>query len=157
MAEQRAVEVQRVWRGFLDGLLLAVGNVDVSLDDQVVGRDAVAVLLQLLGVEADDVLAHTPMRTARRDRNVVLARPLDGLLAASHGHPDGWMRLLHRARPQRNVTVLPEASVVRKRLLSPRAANDLEALLEARSRLTLRHVEHVVLTRDAAGETRDDA
>ena len=111
MAEQRAVEVERVGPGFLHRLRLAVGDVGAGLDDQVVGRDAVTVLGQAARVVADDVLAQAARAApAGRNRNVVAGGPLDRLLAAGHRHPHRRVRLLHRPRPDRDVLVGPEAA-----------------------------------------------
>ena len=118
-----------------------------------IGRDAVAVLLEVARVKADDVLAHTPMRTgAGRDRDVVLAGPLNRLFAGRHRHPDRRVRLLHGPWPERHIVVLPELPLVREDFLGPGAADDLPGLFEARPRLALGDVVDVVLARDAARE-----
>jgi hypothetical protein len=61
VAEQRAVEIQRIRARLFDRLLFGVRDVDVRLDDQVVGRDAMAVSIELARVKTDHVLADARM------------------------------------------------------------------------------------------------
>ena len=65
------------------------------------------------------------------------------------------MRLLHRARPDRDVLVRPELALVGEHVLGPGAGDDLVGFLEARARIRQRHVVDLVLARDAAREARD--
>src|SRR6266542_1947721 len=158
MAEQGAIEIVRIRAGFFDGLLFGVGYVDVGLNDQVARRDLMAVLVQLFGVVADHVLAHTAVaRDAGRDRNIVLPRPLDRLFARGHGHPDRRVRLLHRPGPDGDVLVVPEPPLVREHFVGPREANNLPRFFEPGARLALRDVEDVVLARNTPRKAADDA
>src|SRR4051812_45902290 len=97
-----------------------------------VRRHLVAVLLETLGVVPRDVLTDADVAAETGgDRRVELRRPLDGLLAAAHRHPDGRVWLLDRARPDRHVLVRPELAVEVEDLLSPGPPNDLPGLVKA--------------------------
>src|SRR5438094_3369170 len=103
VAEERAVEIQRIRRGLVDGLSCGVGNVHVSLDDQVVGRNPITMSLELAGIEPNDVLAYSAVCTrTRRDRDIVLSRPFNCLLTGRYRYPDRRVRLLDGPRPERD-------------------------------------------------------
>src|SRR5438309_10567994 len=109
-------------------------------------------------VVPDDVFAKTPDgRQARRDRDVVAARPLDRFLAAGDRHPYGRMWRLRGPGPDGDVAIRPEPALVGEDLFSPRPANDLPGLLEACARVGQRDLVDVVLARNAAGESGNDA
>src|SRR3954469_24768072 len=101
-----------------------------------VGRDPVPGLRQTGSVKPDDVVAQTAVAAEPGgDRQVVTRREFDRFLAADDRDPDRRMRLLHRAPPQRDIAVRPEASLVREDLLGPGAGDDVVGFLEARPRL----------------------
>src|SRR5438445_6096564 len=109
-------------------------------------------------VVPDDVFAKTrDGRQARRDRDVVAARPLDRFLAAGDRHPYRRMRRLRGPGPDGDVAIRPEPALVGEDLFGPRPANDLPGLLEACARVGQRDLVDVVLARNAAGESGNDA
>src|SRR3954465_6264850 len=105
-----------------------------------------AVLLETPGVVPRDVLADPDVPAqSRRDRRIPARRPLNRLLAAADRHPDGRVRLLDRARPDRHVLIGPELALEVEYLLGPGPADDLPGLVEAGARLRERDVVHLVL------------
>ncbi len=116
---------------------------------------AMAVRRQAFRVVADDVVLQSARRQSRRDADVVLRGELDGFLAADDRHPDLRMRLLHRARPQRDVAVRPELALVGEHVLGPGAGDDFVGFLEAGARFRQGDVVHLVFARNAAGEAGD--
>ena len=156
VAEQCAVEIEDVRPVFAQCLRLRIGDIGGDAEREMVGRDAVAGLRQARRVKANDVVAQTAgAPQPRRDRDVVRGGELDRFLAADDRHPDRRVRLLHRARPQRDIVVRPELAFVREHLFGPGAGDDVVGFLEAGARLRQRHVVHLVFARDAAGETGD--
>src|SRR5262249_13692373 len=116
-------------------------------------RDAMAVLRQALRIVADDVsLQPVHAALARRDRHIVLGRPLDRLFAAGDRRPDRRTGLLDRPRPHGHVLVGPELAVIGEDVLAPGASDDVVGFLEARAGLRERDVVYLVFARDAAGD-----
>src|SRR5277367_4017527 len=106
-----------------------------------VWRDAMPGRVEAFGVIADNVVAQTLVAPeARRDRAIVFRGELDRFLAADDRDPDRRARLLHRARPHRDVLVRPELALVGEHLLGPGAGDDVEGFLEPRPRRGERHV-----------------
>jgi hypothetical protein len=157
MAEQRAIEIQVIRRILAHRLRLAVGDVDHFQQRQVLRRNRVAVLAQAFRVVADHVLAHAERAAAGRDVDVVPRRPIHGFLAGEHWHPNRRMRALQRPRPDGDVVIAPELSLVREHLLGPGLDDDVVGFLESRARLRERRRMRAVLARNAAGEAGDDA
>ena len=106
-------------------------------------------------VIADDVVLQAAGRQTWRDADVVLRGELDGFLAADDRHPDFRMRMLHRARPQRDVAIRPVFALVGEDVLGPGAGDDLVGFLEARARFRECDIVHLVFARNAAGKPGD--
>ena len=63
-----------------------------------------------------------------------------------------WPRPLHRTRPKCDVVIRPEHALIREDLLGPRPGDDVERLLEARTRLRQWHVVDLVFAWNAASK-----
>src|SRR5207302_17211 len=113
VTEEGPVEVEKIRRGLAHRLGLAIGHVGARLDDQVVRREPMTMLGEASRVVPDDVFTKTrDGRQARRDRDVVAARPLDRFLAAGDRHPYGRMRRLRGPGPDGDVAIRPEPALV---------------------------------------------
>ena len=154
---ERVHEIEIVRPVFLQRRGLVVGDERVGEEAQVLRRDGVAVLGELLCEIADDVLGQPALEVRQHGGEIVLAGPLDGLLAAGERDPHRRMRLLVGPRPDRDVLHRPVLAVVRELRLGPRLHDDVDRFLEARARFRHRHVVDVVFARHAAGEARQDA
>src|ERR1700689_1018078 len=118
-----------------------------------IGRDAPAVGGEAFRVVTDDVVLQAARRETWRDANVVTRSEFNRLFAADDRSPDFRPRLLYWAGPQRHVFVGPEFTLIREDLFGPGAGDDFERFLEPGAGIGQRNVVHLILARNAAGET----
>src|SRR6516162_3584985 len=110
-----------------------------------------------LGEIAGDVLEYAALECRNDGAEIMLAGPLDRLLAAGERDPNRRMRTREGPRPDGDVFVGPEFALVRKDVLRPGLQNDVDRLLEARTRFCHGHAVDAVFARYATRKTRQDA
>src|SRR5664279_6617551 len=120
-----------------------------------IGCDLVTVAGKAFGEIANDVFLQTTTGQSRRDDGVLLSGELDRFLAADDWDPNFRTRLLHRARPDRDVLVRPEFPLIGEDVLRPRAGDNLVRLFIAGAGILQGHVMHLVFAWDTARKARD--
>src|SRR5476651_1075252 len=112
-------------------------------------RDVMAILGEAFSEVPDDVFLKSASRQSRCNDCILFRGKLNRFLAPNDGNPDFGPVLLHRPRPDCDVFVGPELTLIGKYLLGPGAGNDLIRFFITCSRILEGYVVNLIFTRNA--------